>query len=116
MEQHNYLTIEKHENGIVIRLNDDGRELVNERLFDDWYYAISGDLLEDVFANSEWEELQPEGIGALTEALIITDYANRDDYGKLVEVGNVYSDINTYQAHFWYELAAEESGCWFAKA
>jgi len=106
MEQYNYLTIEKHENGIVIRLNDDGRDLVRdfeESQMD--YYATTAYLLEDVFANSEWEELQPEEIGALTEALIITDYA-----------GNVYSDINTYQAHFWYELAAEESGCWFAKA
>jgi len=69
-----------------------------------------------VFASSEWEELQPEEIGALTQALIITDCASRDDYGELVEVGNVYSDINTYQIYFWYELAAEESGCWFAKA
>lgn len=116
MEQYNYLTIERHENGITIRLNDDGRELVNERFDSDWYYAISGDLLEDVFANGEWQEIYPEQIGALTEALLLSDNTDRDDQGFITRLGDVYSDINTYQIRFWYELAAEEDGCWFAKA
>ena len=116
MEQHNYLTIERHENGITIRLNDDGRELVRRSGEEKGYFATSIDLLDDVFANSEWEEIYPEQIGALTEALLLSDNTDRDDQGFITRLGDVYSDIGTYQIHFWYELAAEESGCRFAKA
>lgn len=116
MEQYNYLTIERHENGITIRLNDDGRELVRDREdCGDGYYTVTGYLLEDAFGDG-WQEIHPAEIGALTEALIISDDVEYDDYGNITHLGDAYSDINTYQIRFWYELAAEDGGCWFAKA
>ena len=44
-----------------------------------------------------WEWIDPAEVGALTDALILTDDADRDDHGKLVACGRVYSNIDRYQ-------------------
>ena len=58
--------------------------------------AEFNDLIESQIANG-WEYVQPEEVGALTDATIITDDCVRDDDGNLVECGRVYSNINYYQ-------------------
>jgi hypothetical protein len=116
VEHYQLLDIEYSENGLTIRLNDEGKLIATEMMEDDsGYYTITSTLLEDMFCNSEWEEIDPEDIGALTEALVISNTAERDDNGKLLNIGAVYTDINTYQVRFWYEDAATEDGCWFIK-
>ncbi len=54
------------------------------------------DLLEHQLCNG-WDTIRPEEVGALTEAFIISDDTARDDQGKLVECGRVYSNIDYYQ-------------------
>jgi hypothetical protein len=46
-------------------------------------------LLEDHLCNG-WEMVQPEDIGALTSAPILSDEIVRDDNGRVVEAGRVY--------------------------
>ena len=46
-------------------------------------------LLEDHFGN-EWEHIQPEEVGALTSALLISDRAERSDDGSLLSCEVVY--------------------------
>jgi hypothetical protein len=64
--------------------------------------ATLSDWIEWYLCNG-WEWISPEEIGALTDAPIISDDAERDDHGKLIRVGRVY-------AHMRYALedAAEE--------
>ena len=47
------------------------------------------DLLEDHLGNG-WEWVQPEELGALTSAPILSEDCRRDDEGWLIEVGAVY--------------------------
>ena len=49
------------------------------------------DALEDHLCNG-WEIIAPADVGALTDGLLITDDAERDDQGALVRVGTVYWD------------------------
>lgn len=51
------------------------------------------DLLEGHLSNG-WEIIEPEEVGALTDALILTDEAERDDYGDLTALGRVYWNPN----------------------
>lgn len=39
-----------------------------------------------------WRSIEPEEIGALTEATIITDDYQEDDHGNLTQLGSVYWD------------------------
>jgi hypothetical protein len=53
-----------------------------------------GDLLEALewqLCNG-WEVVRPEECGALTDGLIMTADAERDDHGKLTRLGVVYWD------------------------
>jgi hypothetical protein len=47
------------------------------------------EVLEHYLANG-WEWVQPEEIGALTAAPILSDDVERDDEGKIVKAGKVY--------------------------
>lgn len=51
------------------------------------------DALEYQMGNG-WERVLPEEVGALTDALIITKEAERDDRGNLIKCGRVYADMN----------------------
>lgn len=49
------------------------------------------DLLEGTIANSAWEFVRPEEIGALTDCdLILSHEVVRDKHYELLEVGKVY--------------------------
>jgi len=47
-------------------------------------------LFESWFANSDWDHVSSEDIGALTDAPIISDRVDRDDKGSLGGLGNVW--------------------------
>ena len=59
--------------------------------------AQFNDLIESQLANG-WEYVQPEEVGALTDATIITDDCVRNDDGDLVECGRVFSNIGYYES------------------
>jgi len=85
-----YVNLHKMRNGTLrITFTPEGRRL-----------AKTGEikyLFEDIGANSNWEEIRPEEIGALTDATILSDECERDDHGNLVKCGRVYSNIDYYQ-------------------
>ena len=55
--------------------------------------ADEADMLEWHISNG-WDYVQPEEIGALTDATIISRDVERDDNGDLVRVGRVYAHMN----------------------
>ena len=83
-------------------------------------YLAKGDVSDNAFLamiedslGSGWELVQPEEVGALTSALIITNDAERDDQGKLLRVGTVWSNIEHYQVSGEVEaFAAGEPVTW----
>jgi hypothetical protein len=90
-------------NHIRFELNPEGYEFITEH--DDYYVendeAIRPDirdvifeLAEDIFCNSGWETIAPENIGALTGGLLIAEWADTDNDGNIVEVGDVFWDAN----------------------
>jgi hypothetical protein len=92
-----YVEIVKSEEGITLKLTHVGRIELREYRIDtgagpDWsnrHDVIFADLLKDHLANG-WEIIQPEEIGALTAAPILSDSVTRDDSGNLLKVDQVY--------------------------
>jgi hypothetical protein len=88
-----YVEIVKSEEGIMLKLTPAGQEeLAEYRIPEGWSHSpdsLLADMLEDHLANG-WEFIQPEEIGALTAAPILSDSAERDDQGNLVKVDQVY--------------------------
>lgn len=83
--------------GILLKLTAEGREELEAHRIDRLTYhnwdtgtdQILCDLLEDHLCNG-WEFIQPEEIGALTSANIISDEVTRDEDGNIIEIGKVY--------------------------
>jgi hypothetical protein len=88
-----YVEMVKEEDGLRIRLTDDGREFLNDlRDADGWCKgtdAIFCELLECELGNG-WDMISPEEISALTSANIISDECVRDDHGSITSLGVVY--------------------------
>jgi len=88
-----YVEIVKSVEGITLRLTPEGQEeLAEYRIPEGWSHSpdmLFADMLEDHLCNG-WEFIQPEEIGALTAAPILSDSAERDDQGNLVKVDQVY--------------------------
>ena len=98
-----YVDFEKTPNGnLKIVLRFEGRDFIQERMDDasalrrQGSLALDLDLLEYQLCNG-WEVVSPEECGAMTDALIISDDVERDEDGKIIRFGRVYSDINYYQ-------------------
>jgi hypothetical protein len=88
-----YIEIVKSEDGITLKLTPAGREEINayrteEGEWDRPHSEILFNLLED-HLETGWEFIQPEEIGALTSAPILSDDISRDDKGEITEVGSV---------------------------
>ena len=114
-----YIEIEKKEDGIVLKLTDEGREELNALRFgvDGWVKGTNDillDMLEDHLCNG-WEMVPPEDIGALTSAPILSEEVVRDDYGTLVSVGKVYWFPN-YQIECELETMLETGEVFFPAA
>lgn len=83
--------------GLRITPTADGKVTTSE-----WFFAqedaekVFAELIEYQLCNG-WHRIAPEEIGALTDATIITDDVERDEHGKMVRCGRVYSNINYYQ-------------------
>lgn len=80
--------------GILLKLTREGREELESRRFgvngwDRGADQILCDLLEDHLCNG-WEFIQPEEIGALTSANIISDEVTRDEDGNITKLGKIY--------------------------
>ena len=115
VEHGRYVDLEEKEDGnLEIVLTDDGRQEIVELQELPEEEAMST-LLEDHMANSSWEWLAPEEIGALTSAMILTCDAERDDEGKLERVGRVYWD-SSYQVQSTVEELAKSGRVTWAGA
>lgn len=75
-----------------IKLDPERREDLREMIEDaekNHKGDILGDVIETMLANGfQW--IRPEDIAALTDAPIISDEADYDDQGKLVNIGRVF--------------------------
>lgn len=63
-------------------------------------YAPSGTLMDEIWmleehvANSDWDWVKPEEVGALTDATMIGSEVERDDNGDFVNAKRVYAHMN----------------------
>ena len=89
---HRYADFHRVNGDLGITLTTQGREIVQEAHADG--QNIDADqFMHDLFewqTCNGWEWIAPEKIGALTDAPILTDSAERDDEGQLTSVGRVY--------------------------
>lgn len=85
----------KRNGALVIRILPDCRAEVEEIEDRDSDNAFL-DLIESQICNG-WTLINPKDVGALTDALIITDDCDFDDSGDLTRCGRVYSNIAYYQ-------------------
>jgi hypothetical protein len=76
---------------LTIRLTPEGREVLDQEhdLPDD---VVVWRLLEEHRESWGWERVWPDEIGALTSdsSLILSDSVERDDRGRIIEVGTVF--------------------------
>jgi len=79
---------------LQIMLTREGRDELNS---DEFTYPDFEEMIEWQLCNG-WEFIWPEEIGALTDAPILSDAAERDDKGVLTSVGRVYW-YPQYQVH-----------------
>jgi hypothetical protein len=87
-------TFKKTEDGLLIQLTEEGREeLLAEQVNDGEYGRPTNEIFTDLIEwhlGNGWKYLDPMEIGALTDSLILTDEAERNDHGELVKLGDVY--------------------------
>ena len=88
-----YIDLEKTDEGnLKIHLTAEGRrefvDIERERNRCGIFAALHL-LLEDHLSNG-WEWIAPESIGALTSAPILSDEAERDEFGQIVAVRRLY--------------------------
>lgn len=82
------------EGKLEIKLTRDGREEIDEfqqKAAQMGSTALFLDMIAD-HLECGWETVRPEEIGALTDALILSDSVRRDDNGNLESVRRVYWD------------------------
>ena len=86
-----FLNFEKFGNNLWISLTDEGRDELPNLIK---RFGPSGeDILIGLMGHqlcNGWDRVRPEEVGALTDSLIITDSAERDDEGELTGVGRTY--------------------------
>ncbi len=70
------------------------------------------EMLEDHTANSDWEFVRPEEVGALTSGALLADRVERDDNGEITAVGNVYWDSGYQQTSTVEELLTTGKAVW----
>ena len=99
--QPGYITLEKLPGKLRLTLTPKGREELEAKLVPadenhtdkyNWkepHNTILQDLLEDHLCNG-WEWLEPEEIGALTAAPLLSDSVLRNDKNEVTDYENVY--------------------------
>jgi len=73
---------------LLIKLTDEGKSEFDHFLSLSEQEAL-GDLFED-WCGKGWEWINPEDIGALTSAPIISDDVARDDNGVIIHLQNLW--------------------------
>ncbi len=89
---HRYTEFEVVNGNLVITLTPEGRDSITDAQADG-HNTDAEQFMHDLFewqTCNGWEWIAPEKIGALTDAPILTDSAERDDEGQLTSVGRVY--------------------------
>lgn len=77
---------------LMISLTPEGRAAV-EAAAEQGQNTDSTHFIHDLFewqVCNGWEWIAPEEIGALTDAPILSDSADRDEQGRLTKIGKVY--------------------------
>jgi len=116
IENYRYLNIEKLPNGLMIHLNDEGKE-ESEKLTEQNFY----DLFEDVQGNSEYkyfDDIGEAGFG-LTSAPGITDGYYFDDDGDLTSGDHTDAEVYwfpNYMVEDFTKTLIEEGKVFFVKA
>lgn len=97
VQQGEYIDLYRTTDGLTLKLTNAGREALQEYVLAtdpiEWTKSpdeILWSLLED-YLERGWETIRPEEIGALTACNIITDEAERNEYGHLLNIGEVYA-------------------------
>jgi len=91
-----YVTFEKAPTELKITLTPEGREHIADHRDDEGDERTFYDLIESHLCNG-WTLVNPQDIGALTEAVILSDDVEIADDGRIVHVGSVYANIHNYQ-------------------
>jgi len=116
IENYRYLNIEKLSDGLMIYLNEEGKE-ESEDLTEQNFY----DLFDDVQGNSEYryfDDLGEAGLG-LTSAPGITDGYYFDDDGNLTDGDNTDSEVYwfpNYMVEDFTKTLREKGKVFFVKA
>lgn len=86
------LTFSKDRYSFTITANKEERTNLRESLENDnsGDDSIFMDFIEYYRVNGYITDVSPEEVGALTDSLLLAEWADRDDYGKLTDVGKVY--------------------------
>ena len=100
--------------GLVFTADEETRQEIQE-LFDNHkgFYDREGDILEHAIGNG-LSYIQPEDIGALTDATILSD-GGYDDDGKVDHDAAFFWDCN-YQVTDWTEVLRDTGKFVFTKA
>ena len=91
-----FVQFEKVNGTLHITLTDEGRAELAELADNPSSLDLFPHLIEHQLGNG-WERILPEEVGWITDATILTDDCTRDENGKLVTCGRVYSNIDYYQ-------------------
>lgn len=101
IRHYRYLTAEIGSYGLTLKLTKEGRELLRDNDDKDDTTRFN-ELVEPMIANSDFETLTADDIGALTSCpIILSDEVQRNDRGDITQVGRV----------FWHERYAVELAC-----
>ncbi len=72
-------------------------------------------LAEDQLCNG-WDTIRPEEVAGLTDCLIISREAERNDYGDLAKLGSAYSSIRFYQIRSEVDCLIEDGYVYWEEA
>lgn len=97
------------EDHLLVTLTEEGRKYLSEERDslserDDHAFI---ELIEEHLCNTAWEEILPEKIGVLTEAVLLTYDPLTDDEGELISCGRVYK-WDYYQVRDYIESLMED--------
>lgn len=93
VERHNgeFTDMIAYKNRLSFVLHEAGRKYINDYNFIDGNdFHNFYEIIEEHRCNSMLEDVRPEEVGALTDTMLLTLTAERDDWNNLVSIGDLY--------------------------